>query len=134
MLKACQYCGRIHDKKFECSAKARTMQERDAVQRERNSRIRKFRDSAEWQHMRKAIRSRDIGLCLICRDELERLGIRSGALIGTEVHHIEPLTDDFEKRMDEDNLITLCRQHHEEAEAGEYSPEYLRSLACKSSK
>ena len=129
MLKACQYCGRIHDKKFDCSAKLKTLRERDEIQRGREGEIRSFRSSAAWRRKAAAIRRRDKGLCLICKDELDRLGVKSGSLFGAEVHHITPLVKDFEQRLDDDNLITLCRTHHEEAEAGEYKPDYLRGLA-----
>ena len=33
-----------------------------------------------------------------------------------EVHHIVPIEEDYSKRLDETNLITLCRYHHELAE------------------
>lgn len=36
-----------------------------------------------------------------------------------EVHHAISLEDDFDKRLDDDNLITLCESHHEQAECGE---------------
>ena len=130
MLKACQYCGRIHDKRYDCTAKLRTFRERDAEQRERDSKIRTFRSSSAWKKKAEAIRSRDSGLCLICKDEFERFGAKNGALFGVEVHHIVSLVNDFDMRLEDSNLITLCRFHHEEAEAGEYKPEYLKSLVC----
>ena len=36
-----------------------------------------------------------------------------------EVHHAISLEEDFDKRLDNDNLITLCEEHHEQAERGE---------------
>ncbi|MBR6968520.1 MAG: HNH endonuclease [Ruminococcus sp.] len=128
MLKACQYCGRIHGKKYDCAAKLRTLRERDAIQRERDEIIRSFRSSSAWRKKSEAIRSRDSGLCLICKDEFARFGGKNGALYGTEVHHIVSIANDYDKRLEDDNLITLCRFHHEEAEAGEYSLEYLEKL------
>ena len=128
MLKACQYCGRIHDKRVDCAAKRRTIAERDAIQRERSERIRRFRSSGVWQRKAKAIKHRDNDTCLVCLDEFRTLFQRSGELIGSEVHHIVPLAEDFEMRLDDENLITLCRTHHEQAEAGELAPEYLRAL------
>jgi len=38
---------------------------------------------------------------------------------GLEVHHIVPLAEDFDRRLDDDNLITLCQAHHKAAERGE---------------
>ena len=131
MLKACQYCGRVHSKKLDCDRKIKTLRERDAIQREREDKIRSFRSSSAWKKKADAIRSRDSGLCLVCKDELRRFGGKNGALIGEDVHHITPLAIDYDRRLDDGNLITLCRFHHEEAEAGEYSPEYLVKLVAE---
>lgn len=128
MLKACRYCGRIHDKKFDCPAKLRTMRERDAVTREREREIRAFRSSAAWRRKSEMIKLRDGRLCLICRDELQRFHTKTGAVLGTEVHHIVPLSVDFSARLDDSNLITLCRIHHERAEAGKYPQAFLKAL------
>ena len=35
-----------------------------------------------------------------------------------EVHHIVPVSEDWDLRFDWSNLITLCRCHHELAESG----------------
>lgn len=43
-----------------------------------------------------------------------------------EVHHIEPIAEAWGSRLDWDNLITLCRAHHEMAEDGRISREALR--------
>ncbi len=130
MLKACQYCGRIHSKKTDCAAKIRTLRERDTVQRERESMIRSFRSSGAWRKKADEMRKRDKGLCLVCRAELNTLGRCTGTLIGIEVHHIVPLSVDFDERLNDDNLITLCRLHHEQAEAGDYTQVYLKELVC----
>ena len=45
------------------------------------------------------------------------------------VHHIVKLSIDFDKKLDDDNLISLCRYHHELADKGVYSYDYLISLA-----
>ena len=44
------------------------------------------------------------------------------------VHHIIPLAEGGEL-LDEDNLITLCRYHHEQAEKGKISRRELQVLA-----
>ena len=133
MLKACQYCGRIHSKKTDCLAKIRTLRERDAVQRERESEIRTFRSSGVWKRKAKAVIKRDKGLCLVCRAELDSLGRCTGTLIGAEVHHIVPLSVEFSARLEEENLITLCRVHHEDAERGDILAEYLKGLVSAAS-
>ncbi|MGN1416254.1 MAG: HNH endonuclease [Oscillospiraceae bacterium] len=62
----------------------------------------------------------------MCRVCLENGIYCSGDL---SVHHITPIASDYSKRLDDDNLITLCSYHHEAAEKGEISAEHLRSLA-----
>lgn len=37
---------------------------------------------------------------------------------GLSVHHIVPLSEDYERRLDAGNLITLCRFCHAKAEHG----------------
>ena len=44
------------------------------------------------------------------------------------MHHIISLEEDYNKRLDSDNLITLCRYHHELAEKGEISREELQEI------
>ena len=45
------------------------------------------------------------------------------------MHHIVPITDAWDDRLNDDNLITLCREHHEMAEQGKISRETLRLIA-----
>lgn len=108
MLKSCQYCGRIHKYGFNCPYRPqKAKKETDAY---------KFRSSAKWQKKRKEIKERDYHLCQIC---LRGLYVETGPAINykdTQVHHIIPIAEDWEKRMDNDNLITLCPIHHEMAE------------------
>lgn len=42
-----------------------------------------------------------------------------------EVHHIVPLHEDFDRRLDDDNLISLCQYHHDMADSGVISREFL---------
>jgi len=42
------------------------------------------------------------------------------------VHHIIPIRQDPERKMDDDNLITLCHDHHEEVEG---NPVYVGLLS-----
>ena len=48
--------------------------------------------------------------------------------VGISVHHIIPLAVAWEKRLDDDNLITLCGLHHEMAERGEIKADELRCM------
>lgn len=120
MLKSCRYCGRIHDSNYDCGKKP----VRKKIRTAQNS----FRGTEAWKRKSRQIRERDRYLCQIC--------IRN--LYGTkrhynnkelEVHHIIPLAEDYEARMDSSNLITLCGKHHEMAERGEIPRAVLLGIA-----
>lgn len=114
MKKSCKYCGRIHDSKYDCGMKPK--------RKKPANEINKFRWSRKWREKREQIVERDNYLCQVCkangRYTYEKL----------EVHHITPLKEDFDRRLDEDNLIALCEEHHEKAESGEIKKEYLYSI------
>ena len=114
MLKSCKYCMRIHDSKFDCGKKPKRIKEPT----DKN----KFRWSRKWREKRNQIVERDNYLCLVCKHN----GLYNYSNI--EVHHITSLEEDFDKRLDEDNLITLCREHHEDAEKGKISKTCLRKI------
>lgn len=114
MLKACSACGRIHDSKFMCAPKLRALQAR---QKKKGTYIDRFHSSYRWTALSRRIRERDRYLCLACLYDLDGQGSRI-TTTDLSVHHIVPLSEDWEKRFDEDNLATLCAVHHEAAEAG----------------
>ena len=89
----------------------------------------RFRSSAAWQRKREQVKQRDKYLCRLCLDEGESLNGNSYNYTSLSVHHIEPLCEDWERRLEEDNLITLCPWHHELAESGKVSRERLHILA-----
>ena len=68
---------------------------------------------------------RDLYCCRLCLAEgritMHDLG----------VHHIVPLMADFDKRLDNDNLITLCASHHRQADAGRIPRAELAALAAQ---
>ena len=63
--------------------------------------------SKAWKDKREEIKSLDKGICQRC---LIKFGIVT--IENLEVHHIEPLTTKWERRLQNDNLITLCLQCH----------------------
>lgn len=128
MLKSCHYCGRIHDRKYICPPKAKRMKERRAKRTERNALIYSFHRSGEWKEKSKEIRQRDNYCCQVC----------SRGMYGAErtietdqlsVHHIIPIAEDWDRRMDDDILLTLCRTHHEMAEQGKIKVKILLQIA-----
>lgn len=74
----------------------------------RNPKARDFYSSKEWKQTRAIVFTRDDELCVHCAKK----GI---ATVGDVVHHIVELLDGkegWDKRLDPDNLITLCHKHH----------------------
>lgn len=118
MLKACGKCGRIHDSKFKCTPPQRYKCDK---------KIESFRNSQAWKNKAKEIKNRDKHMCIACLNGLKGTLIKYNGQ-GLSVHHIISLACDFEKRFDNDNLITLCRYHHEQAEKGNIKAEALREL------
>ena len=116
MLITCKYCGRIHERKFDCGQKP--------VRGRRNKQLDKFRNSKTWQNKRESIRKRDLYLCQVCKENGRYVSNDQGL----HVHHIIPLSRDFELRLADDNLITLCTACHELAEDSTISRDTLRKI------
>lgn len=91
----------------------------------RTDKLSRFRSSQTWTEKSIHIRQRDKYLCQMCLREK----ILNGELL--EVHHIEPLNDNYESRLDDFNLITLCNRHHKQAENGLIDKSVLLSIAKK---
>lgn len=124
MLKSCQYCGRIHDSKIICEEKESTIKMR---RRKKYNNIERFRGTKAWKDKRQEIKERDSCTCQICIRGLydpERI-------FETEdlsVHHAIPIEQDYNKRLDNDNLITGCEKHHEMMEDGTIPYEIVRNI------
>lgn len=110
MLKSCKYCGRIHDSKYMCSKKPkniRRMTEED-----------KFRNTTAWQNKREEVRQRDNYMCQVCirklYDTYDQYNYED-----IEVHHAKKLNTNYDLRLDNKNLLTLCIKHHKMADKGE---------------
>lgn len=117
MLKSCQYCNRIHDSKHICEPKRKAInlrQSRFKSDRE----IDKFRNTKAWKCKREEIKERDKQLCMICIRKLYGT-LNQYTYNNLSVHHAISLEKDFDKRLDNDNLITTCDYHHEKMERGE---------------
>lgn len=64
-----------------------------------------FYKSAEWERIRQVALARDNYLCQEC--------LKEGRLtVSNTVHHIIEIKTDWSKRLDLDNLVTLCEYHH----------------------
>ena len=116
MLKACSRCGRVHERSFVCIPMKKQKYKRD-------SQADRFRSTQVWKRKAAAIQKRDCHLCRVC---LTQKRYNSSRL---SVHHIIPLCEDYDRRLDDDNLITLCGYHHELAERGAIPRSELLRLA-----
>ena len=115
MLKACKYCGKVHDTHYDCGRKP--IRNRKRV---RDSKSYYFRRSDAWTQKSQEIRERDGYLCQICIRKLYNT-LRQFNYDTLSVHHIVPINEDYDKRLDNDNLLTVCRMHHEMCEEGTIS-------------
>ncbi|MBQ1294743.1 MAG: HNH endonuclease [Clostridiales bacterium] len=119
MLKACSRCGRIHAA-GQCTVKA----EKKARNYDRSdNEAYQFRQRAKWRKKSMQIRTDAQYLCEVCRDKKKLV------YEGLSVHHITPLSEDTSIGYEDTNLICLCSQCHELAEAGMIDRDYLRKLA-----
>lgn len=120
MKKACPYCNQFHEINYVCPKRPQRHRDRDTV-------IVKFRNSKQWQNKRAYIRMRDRNMCRLCAIGYGNKPIAYVSEVS--VHHIVPLSVDFGKRLDDDNLICLCGYHHELAESGKIPAILLKKLA-----
>ena len=115
MLKSCAVCQRIHDSKVICKRKQYNITYKTTNKD-------KFRSTSVWQKKREEIKERDMYLCRNC------LVNKKMTTKNLQVHHIVSLEEDFNKRLNNNNLITLCPICHELAESGEISKDSLYNL------
>ena len=108
MYKTCSRCGKIHKHGHTCYANSRNYYQADP-------KIKKFRNSSDWKSKTEEIKVRDKYLCQVCLSE------NVFNYKDLSVHHITPLSEDWTKRLENSNLITLCDKHHKECESGKIS-------------
>jgi 5-methylcytosine-specific restriction endonuclease McrA len=105
MLISCAYCNRLHNRGDTCQNRPKN----NSRKKETNI-ITKFRSSRIWQKKRHEIKIRDKYLCQNCKKN----GIYQFNKL--EVHHITPISKNWNKRLKNDNLITLCCSCHKMAD------------------
>jgi len=119
MLKSCPYCGRIHDPHTICPKKPVY----DYPKNRHRSEAGDLRHSHTWNMKSLEIRRRDKYLCRVCLSQ----GILNTKDLS--VHHIIPINEQTDLWLDNNNLITLCRSHHDDADSGQIDRDTLRMLA-----
>ena len=115
---SCSYCGivpRGHKCKYKYHKKTN------------DTEADKFRKTKRWTKKSIEIRQRDKYLCVVCMANIYNT-IQQFNYKELDVHHIIPINEDYDKRLDNDNLITLCRYHHKMAEDGKIPRKVLQKL------
>lgn len=118
MKKSCQYCGRIHDKKYDCGKRPKK-----DYSRYKRTEAESRRYSHAFRIKSEQIKERSHYLCAYC------LHNNTLTYDGLETHHIIKLRDRPDLLLDDSNLICLCIQHHKQADDGRINAELLRELA-----
>lgn len=113
MLKSCSYCGRIHKRSERCPSKPNRKKSFDGLMGE----IHRVRTTKRWFKVRDHVRDRDKHLCQICIRKLYNTQ-KQYTFDDTQVHHVVPMKEDRSKWYDSNNLLLVCRHHHELCEAG----------------
>lgn len=121
MLKACGWCGRMHDINTECPKKPTQKGRKYGSKTDAD----KLRNTYRWRRKREQIKADAHYLCEVCADQGK---ITNKHL---EVHHIIKLNANPDLLTDDDNLICLCVTHHKQADAGQIDAIYLKQLAKK---
>ena len=125
MRKSCIYCGKSHEYNETCPKRA---EYRNKYKREykRDSLADKFRNTRIWREKRAEIQRRDLYICRYCFFTERKITTSD-----LSVHHIIPIEKNYNLRLDNGNLITLCRLHHEQAEKGLIKPDILQNLLAQ---
>ena len=118
MLKTCKYCGIVP---YNHICPHRTKAKKEITEAD------KFRWTKAWQKKREEIKKRDLFLCQICIRELYNTTTKYNSK-NLSVHHNVPLAEDYNKRLDNNNLITLCSIHHEMCENNEIDREEVQRI------
>lgn len=119
MMKTCSRCG-IVPQNHTCPYK-------HYRNKDSNDKANQFRKSKAWTRKSVEIRERDKYLCQVCIRNLFNT-IQTYNYNKLEVHHIVPIHEDYNLRLENDNLITLCCYHHKLADNGQISKSLLSSL------
>ena len=121
IYKRCPRCGKRIPSGSRCSCKDRRYREEDKYTKD--SREKRFYKTSAWTAVRQSVMDRCNGL------DLYSLCVLGQVECGEVVHHIIELKEDWERRLDLDNLIYLTEQNHQRIhEAMRKSPEAKREI------
>lgn len=118
---SCKYCSLLHKRGEVCPNKPLSNYKKDTT-------ANRFRNSRVWRKKADAIKRRDNYLCQCCLRQLHNT-IRQYNYDDLSVHHIYKVIERDDLKLNDDNLVTLCRYHHEEAEKGNIDITILMQIA-----
>lgn len=75
------------------------------IRHKKDKKYRDFYHSKEWERVRKLALERDKGLCQECKKN-------NIITFADMVHHIEEVKDNWDRRLELDNLVSLCFKCH----------------------
>ena len=118
----CKYCGVV--------SRGHRCPYRPKEKPKENTELRRFRNSQAWAKKSVEVKTKAKYLCEVCMDDkyntINQLNFKD-----LETHHIEPLNENYNRRLDNLNLVVLCQQHHKMAEKNDIPKEYLFEIAEK---
>lgn len=114
--RVCPRCGGLHPIGTTCYKQ----------EAKKDTEARRFRNSRKWQKKATEIKQRDHYMCIYCLEQERRYNFKH-----LEVHHIVPLAEDLDLGLEETNLVTLCNEHHRQAENGEIPRKELQEIVNK---
>lgn len=112
--KLCAKCGAViplgETYCAECKPKKQTRDELNIDDSEEmDERAEAFYNSRQWRRFRQGILARDRYLCVNC-------AARGKLSVASDVHHIIRVKQDWNKRFDPSNCISLCKACHNKAD------------------
>ena len=132
MKKSCPWCSRIHPVGYQCPRKPVRLRPAGLLSKRQDDGQAVIRSSRRWTDMSLAVRERDKFLCQLCLRGMHTIdGQKHLSYDDVSVHHIVPIAEDKSLVFEGVNLLSLCRYHHEMAEAGLISRDELLRLAAE---
>lgn len=105
MMKKCPHCHNLYNfsKQKNCSCKGINQYKRNYYKN--NHEEHRFLTSKQWKFKRQEILERDKYHCIRCWYKYNKINIAD-----LQVHHIKSRRDYPELRLDDDNLLTVCKK------------------------
>lgn len=101
MLIKCTHCLKVHDKYIKCESQKK----HEKLKSDIEIKCDRFYQSREWRKVRREVLKECNYMCEMC-NQLHTVRLADA------VHHIVKIREDWSKRLDIDNLLCVCDEHH----------------------